>query len=70
MTVSPLDGSAASVSPLSSNVNPADTPLPTRLAEHSRFVQRVRRRYENELACLPPGPPARIANDPEASTVA
>ena len=61
MTVSPLDGSAASVSPLSSNVNPADTPLPTRLAEHSRFVQRVRRRYENELACLPPGPPVKAA---------
>lgn len=61
MTVSPLDGSAASVSPLSPNVNPADTPLPSRLAEHSRFVQRVRRRYENELACLPPGPPVKAA---------
>lgn len=59
MTVSPLDGSAASVSPLSPNVNPADTPLPSRLAEHSRFVQRVRRRYENELVCLPPGVPVK-----------
>ena len=56
MTASPLDGSAASVSALSSNVKSADTPLPSQLAEHSRFVQRVRRRYENELACLPPGP--------------
>lgn len=26
-------------------------------ADHSRFVQRVRRRYERELALLPPGPP-------------
>ncbi|MDQ7747016.1 bifunctional [glutamate--ammonia ligase]-adenylyl-L-tyrosine phosphorylase/[glutamate--ammonia-ligase] adenylyltransferase [Hydrogenophaga pseudoflava] len=61
MTVSPLDGSAASVSALSPNVNPADTPLHLRLAEHSRFVQRVRRRYENELGCLPPGPPVKAA---------
>ncbi|MEZ5645297.1 MAG: bifunctional [glutamate--ammonia ligase]-adenylyl-L-tyrosine phosphorylase/[glutamate--ammonia-ligase] adenylyltransferase [Burkholderiaceae bacterium] len=28
-------------------------------ADHSRFVQRIRRRYEKELACLPPGPPVR-----------
>jgi [glutamine synthetase] adenylyltransferase / [glutamine synthetase]-adenylyl-L-tyrosine phosphorylase len=27
------------------------------LAEHSRFVQRIRRRYAGELECLPPGPP-------------
>ena len=61
MTVSPLDGSAESVSPLSSNVNPGDTPPSTRLAEHSRFVQRVRRRYEHELACLPPGAPVKAS---------
>jgi len=28
-----------------------------RRAEHSRFVQRIRRRYEQERACLPPGAP-------------
>ena len=28
------------------------------VAEHSRFVQRIRRRYANELALLPPGVPA------------
>ena len=27
------------------------------LSEHSRFVQRLRRRYANELPLLPPGPP-------------
>lgn len=27
------------------------------LAEHSRFVQRLRRRYADQLALLPPGPP-------------
>lgn len=30
-----------------------------RAADHSRFVQRVRRRYENELDCLPAGVPTR-----------
>ncbi len=35
-------------------------PLPrTALAEHSRFVQRVRRRYATELALLPDGLPTR-----------
>ncbi len=33
------------------------TPLPTAQAEHSRFVQRVRRRYPAELAQMPPGVP-------------
>ena len=28
-------------------------------AEHSRFVQRIRRRYASELALLPPGRPER-----------
>jgi len=31
--------------------------LPPSLAEHSRFVQRVRRRYAAELGCLPAGVP-------------
>ncbi len=30
-------------------------------AEHSRYVQRIRRRYARELACLPPGAPDREA---------
>lgn len=33
----------------------------TRQADHSRFVQRVRRRYAAELACLPPGAPDKAA---------
>ena len=28
---------------------------------HSRFVQRIRRRYHTELALLPPGPPTAAA---------
>lgn len=45
---------------MSSNVNtlPGLT-LADRRAEHSRFVQRVRRRYPDELACLPEGAPER-----------
>jgi glutamate-ammonia-ligase adenylyltransferase len=31
------------------------------LATHSRFVQRLRRRYAAELALLPPGPPRKAA---------
>ena len=60
MTVSHLTGSSNGVAPLSSNVNalPELTP-PDRRAEHSRFVQRVRRRYPDELGCLPPGEPVR-----------
>ena len=57
MTVSPFDGSTAPISALSSNVKPADPP--GRRADHSRFVQRVRRRYEKELDCLPPGTPVK-----------
>ena len=37
-------------------VRPALTEADRR-AEHSRFVQRIRRRYADELALLPPGPP-------------
>ena len=33
------------------------TELPAALADHSRFVQRIRRRYANELALLPAGLP-------------
>jgi glutamate-ammonia-ligase adenylyltransferase len=33
--------------------------VPAALAAHSRFVQRVRRRYEAELPLLPPGQPDR-----------
>ena len=32
-------------------------PTPDDLSAHSRFVQRLRRRYANELSLLPPGPP-------------
>jgi glutamate-ammonia-ligase adenylyltransferase len=38
---------------------PAAADSPIALAEHSRFVQRVRRRYAAELALLPPGLPRR-----------
>ena len=34
-----------------------DIAAPTARADHSRFVQRIRRRYANELALLPPGRP-------------
>ncbi|MCM3564376.1 MAG: bifunctional [glutamate--ammonia ligase]-adenylyl-L-tyrosine phosphorylase/[glutamate--ammonia-ligase] adenylyltransferase [Hydrogenophaga sp.] len=30
-------------------------------ADHARFVQRIRRRYADELACLPPGEPDKNA---------
>ena len=36
---------------------PPGAALPVALAGHSRFVQRVRRRYASELTCLPPGLP-------------
>jgi [glutamine synthetase] adenylyltransferase / [glutamine synthetase]-adenylyl-L-tyrosine phosphorylase len=47
MTVCPSEGSGPEATSL----------LPPALAEHSRFVQRIRRRYVEELACLPPGAP-------------
>ncbi len=62
MTVSPFTGSAAHVSGVSTNVSrpcgvrPALTEADRR-ADNSRFVQRIRRRYADELALLPPGPP-------------
>jgi len=42
---------------------------PTALAEHSRFVQRVRRRYEAELGLLPPGLPDRAAIEALVATL-
>ncbi|MDP2263164.1 MAG: bifunctional [glutamate--ammonia ligase]-adenylyl-L-tyrosine phosphorylase/[glutamate--ammonia-ligase] adenylyltransferase [Hydrogenophaga sp.] len=62
MTASPNPGSSADDEALSTNVNKAACALPAltradRAAEHSRFVQRVRRRYADELGCLPDGPP-------------
>ncbi|KQP50146.1 glutamate-ammonia-ligase adenylyltransferase [Pseudorhodoferax sp. Leaf274] len=41
-----------------SSDSPADAPV---LALHSRFVQRLRRRYAAELALLPPGAPRKAA---------
>ncbi|WP_332742428.1 bifunctional [glutamate--ammonia ligase]-adenylyl-L-tyrosine phosphorylase/[glutamate--ammonia-ligase] adenylyltransferase [Hydrogenophaga sp.] len=62
MTASHLTGSTTGVSALSSNVNalPGLT-LADRRADHSRFVQRVRRRYPDELVCLPDGVPERTS---------
>jgi glutamate-ammonia-ligase adenylyltransferase len=61
MTVSPSPGSADAVSGLSTSVSSRSCCPPLgatdRQADHSRFVQRIRRRYADELALLPPGPP-------------
>ena len=46
-----------SASQTASQTQPPVTP--PALAEHSRFVQRIRRRYADELALLPPGLPRR-----------
>ena len=58
MTASHFTGSTAEAHVLSSNVNPCG-PLSAndRQADHSRFVQRVRRRYAAELHLLPAGEP-------------
>jgi [glutamine synthetase] adenylyltransferase / [glutamine synthetase]-adenylyl-L-tyrosine phosphorylase len=62
MTASHLTGSAAENSVLSSNVNPCPVlSVDDRQADHSRFVQRVRRRYPAELACLPAGEPVHAS---------
>ncbi len=47
--------------PASVTLTPAATAprRPEARAEHSRFVQRIRRRYPDELALLPPGLPTR-----------
>ena len=59
MTVRPPEGSAPSVSA---------APAPA-LAEHSRFVQRIRRRYADELACLPPGAPTHATLRPALTSL-
>jgi [glutamine synthetase] adenylyltransferase / [glutamine synthetase]-adenylyl-L-tyrosine phosphorylase len=62
MTASLPTGSAAGEHTLSTNVistgcQPAALTAADRKVEHSRFVQRVRRRYAQELDLLPPGAP-------------
>jgi glutamate-ammonia-ligase adenylyltransferase len=60
MPASHLTVSTTDLAPLSSNVNALpELTLADRRADHSRFVQRVRRRYPAELACLPEGAPVR-----------
>ena len=60
MPASHLTVSTTDLAPLSSNVNALpELTLADRRADHSRFVQRVRRRYPDELACLPEGAPVR-----------
>jgi glutamate-ammonia-ligase adenylyltransferase len=60
MTASHFTGSTAEAPVLSSNVKPCAALSATdRQADHSRFVQRVRRRYAAELPLLPPGEPVR-----------
>jgi len=45
-------------------VTPSSPPsAPLALAAHSRFVQRIRRRYAAELALLPPGRPDRAGSE-------
>ncbi|WP_374522252.1 bifunctional [glutamate--ammonia ligase]-adenylyl-L-tyrosine phosphorylase/[glutamate--ammonia-ligase] adenylyltransferase [Hydrogenophaga sp.] len=62
MTASPSSGSALPCAGVSSSVTqPPPLGEQDRRADHSRFVQRIRRRYEAELACLPPGPPSRAS---------
>ena len=49
--------------PVIPNVSPSSVPcpadLPLALTLYSRFVQRLHRRYADELPLLPPGPPSR-----------
>ncbi len=42
---------------MGSELHLPDTSAPRAAADHSRFVQRIRRRYATELALLPPGLP-------------
>ncbi len=50
----------ASLQPGSARIHATSTPEPvTPLSAHSRFVQRLRRRYAGDLAMLPPGAPLR-----------
>ena len=50
---------AATPSPTKRAHAPLKTQPSTARAEHSRFVQRIRRRYAKELGLLPPGLPTR-----------
>ncbi|MDP3823927.1 MAG: bifunctional [glutamate--ammonia ligase]-adenylyl-L-tyrosine phosphorylase/[glutamate--ammonia-ligase] adenylyltransferase [Burkholderiales bacterium] len=52
-------GSLPPVSSVGQPVAASVAPPAGAVAEHSRFVQRIRRRYATELALLPPGRPAR-----------
>ncbi|MFM6985630.1 MAG: bifunctional [glutamate--ammonia ligase]-adenylyl-L-tyrosine phosphorylase/[glutamate--ammonia-ligase] adenylyltransferase [Hydrogenophaga sp.] len=66
MTVSPSPGSADSVPGLSPPVALGAAACPPltardRRADHARFVQRIRRRYADELALLPPGAPVHAS---------
>jgi glutamate-ammonia-ligase adenylyltransferase len=56
-------GSESTVAPLAkaSHAAPTDPRPPAADAAHSRFVQRIRRRYADELGALPPGLPDRAA---------
>jgi [glutamine synthetase] adenylyltransferase / [glutamine synthetase]-adenylyl-L-tyrosine phosphorylase len=58
MTRPPGPGSDIGEHFLSTNVNPHRMAA---TADHARFVQRIRRRYADELACLPPGEPDKNA---------
>jgi len=49
----------AAVPPAGKDGQPAAFPAPEHRAEHSRFVQRIRRRYPAERAAVPPGLPGR-----------
>ncbi len=49
----------AGASPPAPEAEPAASALPEHRAEHSRFVQRIRRRYPAERAAMPPGLPGR-----------
>lgn len=62
MTASHTPGSALPDAGLPHPVNPCP-PLGSAhsRADHSRFVQRVRRRYPQELNCLPPGAPVHAS---------
>ena len=66
MTASHTPGSALHDAALSPHVNPPPNACTTlaaadRRADYSRFVQRVRRRYPQELDCLPPGEPVHAS---------
>ena len=58
MTRPPGPGSDIGEHFLSTNVNPHRMAA---TADHARFVQRIHRRYADELACLPPGEPDKNA---------